>query len=462
MSSAGSESPLPIAQDQKPLPNLLEKICKKGATFAKASDFLNELRSHSPGPGSDGLPDGITSLCAFIASEQLENKDVSVGVARSTSGLTWDQFWRSVAEVQDLLVKAANRSSQFQYTRLPAYEPPCDTCEAKQFECVRKIAPSTKCQVCSIRKKVCTRQDTHEKRKNESKEVVRPRKSSSPRDREFESLLNDMDAKPHKPLSSKVVPSPTLSPKWTTIDDIPATSYVRHGHHHRQLSDADERSSVASSTKRKSAAPQAMEGDSKKRRLEFEAGSTKRSPLNGLDKHSPYSAHATATQGHHNLHTSAHDHYHPNGSTASSSSTLFPARKYPRPPSPTSSEDGHGHRYPKAWVPTVPGHTDEVRILNESLQKKAREVVVYVEGEGCKGIGLRLHILDMKTRLVELDRTKSEPVPSKSNVSALEGMLRRAAASVVQSLKNDGCADVNLRLLVLDLDTRLAEMERER
>lgn len=53
----------------------------------------------------------------------------------------------------------SSSSSQFEYSRLPAYIPPCDTCEGKKFECIRKNAPSTKCQVCSIRKKVCTRQD---------------------------------------------------------------------------------------------------------------------------------------------------------------------------------------------------------------------------------------------------------------------------------------------------------------
>ena len=90
---------------------------------------------------------------------RLENKDVSVGLARTSSGLTWDQFWLLLKEIQDALVSAASSSASFKYSRLPAYVPPCDTCESKHFECVRKIAPSTKCQVCSIRKKVCTRQD---------------------------------------------------------------------------------------------------------------------------------------------------------------------------------------------------------------------------------------------------------------------------------------------------------------
>jgi hypothetical protein len=183
MSSAGSESPR--THSLQPVPtHSLDKLCKKGATVARASEFLEELagRSHA---SNEKVPDGITSLCAFIASEQcvlsaassststysnnplvhrLGNKDVSVGLARTSSGLSWDQFWHSVSDLQDILVHAASQSSHFKYSRLPAYVPPCDTCENKKFECVRKIAPSTKCQVCSIRKKVCTRQDNAHER----------------------------------------------------------------------------------------------------------------------------------------------------------------------------------------------------------------------------------------------------------------------------------------------------------
>ena len=142
------------------------------------------------------------------------------------------------------------------------------------------------------------------------------------------------------------------------------------------------------------------------------------------------------------------------------------SRKYPRQPSPASSDEGHTHRSStshKASASSSSHRTraDESKLLREALQKKAREIITYVESEGCKGIALRLHILDMKTRLVELDRIKAEPIPSKSSVQALENMLRRAAEAVVLSLQSDGCADVDLRLMVLDLDTRLSEMDKE-
>lgn len=69
----------------------------------------------------------------------------------------------------------------------------------------------------------------------------------------------------------------------------------------------------------------------------------------------------------------------------------------------------------------------------------------------------------MKTRLVELDRLRAENRNrNMSNVLALEGMVRRAGEAVVKSMREDGCVDVELRLLVLDLDTRLVEMDKER
>ncbi|KAI0687176.1 hypothetical protein BC835DRAFT_1377336 [Cytidiella melzeri] len=484
MSSAGSESPrsnsLNISRDI-----VLEKLCKKGATVTRASEFLNELSSRFSGStGTNGLPDGITSLCAFIASEQLENKDVSVGLARTTSGLTWDRFWQSLSEVQDLLVKAAAASSQFRYLRLPSYVPPCDTCEGKNFDCVRKIAPSTKCQVCSIRKKVCTRQnDAHERRRKfedvkpvhdddtwlsdldsepeisqpeRSKDVsqtIKRSKSSSP-STHLESLLNDIDAS--KKMSVKALPSPTLSPKWTTLEDTPSGLSSSHSKPHRQHFNAD-----SSSLKRKHAA--SSETNGKKRRTDGHNSSAHKTPPGASDKPSVHLARPTVLQ--------KSPVQCPNDKTVTNGNvdtyTLAPSlmRKYPRPPSPTSSDSGQGQSSspPKASTSSSHRtHTDESKTLREALQKKAREVISHVEAKGCEGIGLRLHILDMKTRLVELDRIKSEPVPSKSSLMALNNMLRRAAEAVVLSLQSDGCPDVNLRLMVLDLDTRLSEMDKDR
>ena len=73
-----------------------------------------------------------------------------------------------------------------------------------------------------------------------------------------------------------------------------------------------------------------------------------------------------------------------------------------------------------------------------SLQRKAREIIAHVEAKGCKGVSLRLQILDMKTRLVELDKVQ-RPGSSSSSALTLENIVRRAAKAVVQCSKKDGC-----------------------
>ncbi|KAI0084002.1 hypothetical protein BDY19DRAFT_998089 [Irpex rosettiformis] len=485
MSSAGSESPRSNQHSPNPPPDevTLEKLCKKGATVTRASELLDELttRFSEFRRGTD-LSNSTTALCAFIASEQLENKDVSVGLARTSSGLTWDQFWLLLKEVQDALVSAASSSSAFKYSRLPAYVPPCDTCESKHFECVRKIAPSTKCQVCSIRKKVCTRQENVyekprrfdetkggvdddlwlsdldselEKSKDTSRLVKQPR-SPSP-SAQLESLLNDIDESKKAQVPIKVQPSPTLSPKWTTLEDSGSTpSHPEPSRSH----DTD----ASQPLKRK--IDSTSDPNGKKRRFispSHDYTSTKEFERTSSSTYTAtHPSRSTVLQKGHPLRPN--DKKHTNGTLTSSGHGPPTQRKYPRPFSPTSSEEGLTHRSSTSHKNSPPNHrsrTDESKLLREALQKKAREVITYVESEGCKGIALRLHILDMKTRLVELDRIKAEPVPSKSNVQALENMLRRAAEAVVLCLQSDGCADVDLRLMVLDLDTRLSEMDKE-
>lgn len=69
MHSAGSESSLHNSTTPNPVPAsdvVLEKLCKKGSTVTRASQFVNELNARFDG----SLPEGVTALCAFIASEQ--------------------------------------------------------------------------------------------------------------------------------------------------------------------------------------------------------------------------------------------------------------------------------------------------------------------------------------------------------------------------------------------------------
>ena len=48
----------------------LNKLCKKGATFTRAKQYLDEIQTFLLENGTESMPDGVVSLCAFIASEQ--------------------------------------------------------------------------------------------------------------------------------------------------------------------------------------------------------------------------------------------------------------------------------------------------------------------------------------------------------------------------------------------------------
>lgn len=49
---------------------VLDKLCKKAATFTRAKQYLNEVQAYLSDSGTEDMPDGVVSLCAFIASEQ--------------------------------------------------------------------------------------------------------------------------------------------------------------------------------------------------------------------------------------------------------------------------------------------------------------------------------------------------------------------------------------------------------
>jgi hypothetical protein len=251
----------------------------------------------------------------------------------------------------------------------------------------------------------------------------------------------------------KTLPSPNLSPRWTTLEEAANVS----SHHitgHRQPLDAEHRSS--SKHKLDSAS-----GTSKKRRVDTHTSSSPSVPGRSLAFVSGITVPLTA------LATREISKAPANGFSSTLGLRSPLPHEHPRHASPSPSDGGRDHSkyvtttHESASSTAHRARLDERKVLREALQKKAWEVVKQIEAGGCEDIGLRLHILDMRTRLVELDRIKADPVPSKSSLFALESMLERAAKAVVASLQSNGCPDIDLRLIVLDLNTRLVEIDKD-
>lgn len=279
------------------------------------------------------------------------------------------------------------------------------------------------------------------------------------------------------PAPARLPTSPTASPKWTTLEDQPSSGQFDHAHIGYPavdiLAKGHENKETADSThpkKRPQDSPP-LEGSFKKLRTDglslpssskkaLHTGSTHpllaTGPRATVLQAGPSSTHRKSISS---VQARNGSNGHQSGSTSAQS-----LRKHPRPPSPSSSDHGldsrNGPAAPSsASPPTRARPTSESKILMDSLQKKAREIISHVEAKGCQGVALRLQILDMKTRVVELDKVQKSG-SSLSNVYALENIVRRAAKAVVQCSRKDGCPDMDLRLMVLDLDTRLSEMDK--
>lgn len=88
-------------------------------------------------------------------------------------------------------------------------------------------------------------------------------------------------------------------------------------------------------------------------------------------------------------------------------------------------------------------------------------VISHVETFGCIDLFLKLSILDLKTRIVETDRASKEThAENLGAVRKTDELVRLARDVVIRYVRQNGCGDVELKMKVLDLETRIMERGR--
>lgn len=97
---------------------------------------------------------------------RLRDKQVTVTAAQKSSSIAPKIFWKSVSDINGLLLKVAGGSAgdlgpdghsiKLDYPPLPLFDPPCDYCVSVGVICGRTHA-SQKCCPCVLRRKGCAR-----------------------------------------------------------------------------------------------------------------------------------------------------------------------------------------------------------------------------------------------------------------------------------------------------------------
>lgn len=109
------------------------------------------------------------------------------------------------------------------------------------------------------------------------------------------------------------------------------------------------------------------------------------------------------------------------------------------------------------------GGVTESRTVHSDIEGHTRHaelaVISYVEAFGCTDLALKLKVLDLRTRAKELDRLSRVEGVSPDVVQALKGLVPDARAHVIDYIKQDRCKDTELKIMVLDLETRVIEEE---
>ena len=100
--------------------------------------------------------------------------------------------------------------------------------------------------------------------------------------------------------------------------------------------------------------------------------------------------------------------------------------------------------------------------IENHICQAERSIVSHVESFGCTDLTLRLSILDLRTRYLELELLSRVDGVDSSALGKLEDMVHRARDDVVRyvKLKHDRSKDVELRIGVLDLETRVIERRK--
>ena len=99
-------------------------------------------------------------------------------------------------------------------------------------------------------------------------------------------------------------------------------------------------------------------------------------------------------------------------------------------------------------------------MIDGFIHQAERMLVSYVESVGCMDLTLKLSILDLRTRFVELDTLSRAENTDSGDVRRLEELVREARDTVIRNVVEECCKDIELKIKVLDLETRIEEKRK--
>ncbi len=105
-----------------------------------------------------------------------------------------------------------------------------------------------------------------------------------------------------------------------------------------------------------------------------------------------------------------------------------------------------------------PESADKVKLqLAQLVHKATWDVVNHVDNSGCSDVALKLKILDLKTRMVELVKAGGSGIQN-DVTKMLHDSIRRRQEDIVRYGVENNCGEITLKLKILDLNTRLSVM----
>lgn len=98
--------------------------------------------------------------------------------------------------------------------------------------------------------------------------------------------------------------------------------------------------------------------------------------------------------------------------------------------------------------------------IEAHIRQAERAVFSHVGSHGCTDLDLKLRILDWKTRVVELEMMGYAEEVCPFGEQRLTRMIHNARKDVIACIKQEPCTDIELRIKVLDLETRVVEKNK--
>jgi hypothetical protein len=108
-----------------------------------------------------------------------------------------------------------------------------------------------------------------------------------------------------------------------------------------------------------------------------------------------------------------------------------------------------------------PHHQTHRSELESHIQQADRMIISHVESFGCTDLSLKLGILDLKTRIaMGAEMREDDRAKNSGAVKKLDEFIWEARDIVIRYIRQNECADIELKVKVLDLETRVVEYRK--